>query len=143
MKFSLRARYFISFLLILIPVLLFLTVLYVTNDENNTRYVNTATLEKFTYASQNINSVFEAMKNEAQNAGDLENVLNQISYSPASAAAESSLTACLENLENRLTVSAQALLYFRGDRHIYTSSGKYLYSDFEKQVSDKYDLTMS
>ncbi len=143
MKFSLRARYFISFLLILIPVLLFLTVLYVANDENNTRYVNTATLEKFTYASQNINSVFEAMKNEAQNAGDLENALAQMSYSPASAAAESRLTACLENLENRLTVSAQALLYFRGDRNIYTSSGKYLYSDFERQVSDDYDLTMS
>ena len=53
-KSSLRIRYLVSYLLLLATVVVFITVLYQIYMNTNERYINAASLEKFTYASENI-----------------------------------------------------------------------------------------
>ena len=67
-KRSLRIRYLVSYLLVLVTVTIFLSVLYSVFMNNNERYVNAATLQKFTYASENIASLLDRMDLSAANA---------------------------------------------------------------------------
>lgn len=140
---SLRLRYWISFLVILVPIILFLTIqIYVTTD-NNRRYINEVTLDKFTYAAENLSTLLDHFDYVALSASSLEDSIVLNAMGEATVPNTYQAVAVLERLESDLAPDVHVCLYLRGDKYIYTSAGLQLYSEFENSMSDQYDLTMS
>ena len=137
-KRSLRIRYLVSYLLVLVTVTIFLSVLYSVFMNNNERYVNAATLQKFTYASENIASLLDRMDLSAANAD----------HTDDSSASEEKLTlripSIIKNIEDSLSTPLLRVYFsLRGDRYVYSSEDRIRYEDFENAYRDQYNLTMS
>ena len=142
-KSSLRIRYLVSYLLVLVTVTIFLSVLYSIYMNNNERYINTSTLEKFTYASENIANLLDKMDVSAANANsfDSQSLTGAVS---SEAMMESHISTTLKNIEDSFSFPALRVYFsLRGDRFIYSTEGKIRYEDFERAYSDQYNLTMS
>ena len=142
-KVSLRIRYLVSYLLVLITMAAFLSVLYYIYMDNNQRYINSVTLEKFTYASGNIAALIDKMNLSAAGAASSENA-SLADSAEQDAILESRIAVMLKNIEDSLSYTPpHVYFYLRGDRFIYSSEGKRLYADFEKAYKNQYNLTMS
>lgn len=140
-KINLRLRYLISFLMIFIVVTLFSVILYSFYQDNNIRYVNTSTLEKFTYAADNISNMVQHLDTVAATT-PLENTLT-CDQGKISIQTDTQVFVALEKLESRLTEGIHAFFFIRGDKYIYTSKDKMYYNKFESEMSVLYDLSMS
>lgn len=139
-KGSLRIRYLISYVLMLLTVVIFLAMLYAIYMNNNQRYINSATLERFTYASESISALIDRMDLAAANA---ENSAAVDAAGPE-AVLDSRVASTLKNIEDSLGHEPPRACFLRqGDRFIHTSGGRMLYADFENACGDRYDLTMS
>lgn len=142
-KMSFRKRYLLSFLLILIPVVLFLSVIGYIYNNNNIHYTNNTTLEKFTYATENISNILAQMDACALSAEKLETNLVRGQNGRVSVRNDSLVVEELERAENQFVPQISALYYLRGDENIYTSEGKVRYSFFETGIQGRYDLNRS
>ena len=65
---SVRLRYLAGYLLVLVPILLFSLALYFSTVERSTQYINTASLQQFTYAAENISTIVTRLESSANNA---------------------------------------------------------------------------
>lgn len=142
-KSSLRIRYLVSYLLLLATVVVFITVLYQIYMNTNERYINAASLEKFTYASENICTLLDKLDVSAANA-DKADALGLADRPDEPQLLESRIPATLANIEDSFSnPSLRTYFYLRGDRNIYSSEGKMPYNSFESAYRSQYDLTMS
>jgi len=60
---------------ILVPVALFLTILNHVTEDNNRRYINQVTLDKFTYAAENLSTLLDSFDSTAAAAQALDNIV--------------------------------------------------------------------
>ena len=140
---GLRIRYIASFLLLLLPIILFSIITYTSAMSRNRQYVNTSSLDGFTYAANNITTVTSQLDYTSRTAFNIENELVLTNAGDVTVLSDAKLCAALDTLESRITTNVTALFYIRGDRYIYTGDGKYVYEDFEDSAQDTFDLTMS
>lgn len=140
---SLKLRYLISFWVILVPVALFLTILNHVTTDNNRRYINQVTLERFTYAAENLSTLLDRLDYAAESAQMLEDSILLDDKGAAYVSSIYQAAAALEKLEEALVPEVHVCLHLRGDKYIYTSAGQQLYSDFEASISSRYNLSLS
>lgn len=139
---SLRLRYLISFLLIFLVVVLFSSILYESYRDNNIRYINTSTLDKFTYAAENISYLVQPLDNLASVAR-LESAIVADESGNATVVSDAQIFAALSQLKSNLTDGIQVLFYIRGSSDIYTDSERMYYSRYEEMMAEEYNLPMS
>ena len=133
---NLRARYLISGILILLPIILVLFLFYASYVDNNTRYTNTTTLEKFTYASGNIGTILDQMDSAASDTEQLTSMLSM-------RASDTQVSSSLEKMTGRLIFPARLFFYVQGSDSVYTPSEKILYSDMQPLYLPEFQLDMS
>lgn len=137
---SLKLRYILSFLLILLVVVLFMSVIYEYNRESNVRYINTTALEKFTNAADNISTTIRALDDLASIA-TAENL--PAKEGVGTAAFDSQIIALMGKLKSRLPEDVRVFMLIRGNKDIYTESELLRYNLFESMLYEEFDLAMS
>ena len=142
-RLSVRLRYLAGYLLVLIPILLFSLALYFSTVERSTQYINTASLQQFTYAAENISTIVTRLESSANSALALEEVLGVDEYGRRCVQSDERLCETLAAMEERLYPQAEVLFFLRGDNAIYTADGRILYHAWEARHADQLSLTMS
>ena len=140
---SVRLRYLAGYLLVLVPILLFSLALYFSTVERSTQYINTASLQQFTYAAENISTIVTRLESSANSALALEAVLGVDAYGRRSVRSDEQLCETLSAMEERLYPRAEVLFFLRGDDAIYTADGRIPYDVWEDRHADQLSLTMS
>lgn len=137
---SLKLRYILSFLLILLVVVLFMSVIYEYNRESNVRYINTTALEKFTNAADNISTTIRALDDLASiaTAANL-----PATEGVGTVAFDSQVIALMGKLKSRLPEDVRVFMLIRGSKDIYTESELIRYNLFESMLHEEFDLAMS
>lgn len=142
-RLSVRLRYLAGYLLVLIPILLFSLALYFSTVERSTQYINTASLQQFTYAAENISTIVTRLESSANSALALEEILGVDEYGRRCVQSDERLCETLAAMEERLYPQAEVLFFLRGDNAIYTADGRILYHAWEARHADQLSLTMS
>lgn len=142
-RLSVRLRYLAGYLLVLVPILLFSVVLYFSTVERSTQYINTASLQRFSYAAENITTILNRLEASAKNALALEEALDTDEFGRRRVINDTQLCDILATMEERLYPSAEVLFFLRGDASIYTATGRIPYDVWEKQYAQKLSLPMS
>ena len=142
-RLSVRLRYLAGYLLVLIPILLFSLALYFSTVERSTQYINTASLQQFTYAAENISTIVTRLESSANSALALEEILGVDEYGRRCVQSDERLCETLAAMEERLYPQAEVLFFLRGDNAIYTADGRILYHAWEARHTDQLSLTMS
>lgn len=142
-RLSVRLRYLAGYLLVLVPILLFSLALYFSTVERSTQYINTASLQQFTYAAENISTIITRLESSATSALALEEVLGVDAYGRRSVLDDDRLCETLAAMEERFYPQAEVLFFLRGDNTIYTADGRIPYNIWEARHADKLSLTMS
>ncbi len=141
-RLNLRYLYTITIVLVFLVIFLFSIIVYTTSMNSSIQYVNTLTLEQFTYASANIHSIVTRLNDISRGSAMLENSLSN-ENNRVSVLLDTSLCAALQMLKNRLSLNTELFFYIRGDKNVYTPEGCFQYGIYENQLKDRYDLTMS
>ena len=142
-RLSVRLRYLAGYLLVLIPILLFSLALYFSTVEHSTQYINTASLQQFTYAAENISTIVTRLESSANSALALEEIQGVDEYGRRCVQSDERLCETLAAMEERLYPQAEVLFFLRGDNAIYTADGRILYHAWEARHADQLSLTMS
>ncbi|MBQ3157557.1 MAG: helix-turn-helix domain-containing protein [Clostridia bacterium] len=142
-RLSVRLRYLAGYLLVLIPILLFSLALYFSTVERSTQYINTTSLQQFTYAAENISTIVTRLESSANSALALEEILGVDEYGRRCVQSDERLCETLAAMEERLYPQAEVLFFLRGDNAIYTADGRILYHAWEARHADQLSLTMS
>jgi two-component system response regulator YesN len=140
---SLRMRYILSLLLVMVPILLFSIILFTSNHNRSVQYINSASLQNFTYAAENISAVFSRLNYSAETAFAVESRLELDDLGNIHVPSPGSLCADLDTLEQRITPDVTALFYIKGDKYLYSAEGMLLYGDYERQYLQAYNLSLS
>lgn len=140
---NLRIRYIASLLLVMVPILIFSVVLYTSTTERSIQYINDQSLQRFTSATENISNIVDRLQYTATTAFGVESEIGTDERGRVTLISESGLCAALTALEERITPDVTVLFYIKGDKSIYSSQGKMLYGDYERQVLAAYDPTSS
>ncbi|GHU73179.1 hypothetical protein AGMMS49992_10940 [Clostridia bacterium] len=141
-RISFRMRMLVSCIAIIIPIALITAFTYTTQMDASVRNVDQSTIDKLTYAMIGMRYTLGRFDSLAQNEYDL---------SRAVAARENTITVTNETqmlnalaaIAERTNPSASVLFYLEGDRYLFTNTGKFLYSDYERLISDRLNLSMS
>ncbi len=142
-KLSMRLRYLCSYLLILLPILIFALVLLFFTVNQGIQYINTTGLQQFTYAMENIASIFERIEDSASGALSLKDQLVQVPGGSVAVSKSDETANILTAMQEQLPDGISVLLYIQGDRDIYTAEGVMPFSSWEQKYADEYDLPMS
>lgn len=142
-KPSLRLRYLATYLLFLIPILIFTMILYQSAADRGIQYTNTTAMQQFTYAAENIASIVNKFGYSAGSAFLLEEQLRTQADGKVQVLDEDRLHNILAAMEKSLTPSVDVLFYLRGDQYLYTSEGRRHYAEWEKEYTEDYNLPMS
>lgn len=137
---SLKLRYALSFLTILLVVVLFMSAIYEYSQESSIRYINTKALEKFTSAADNISATIRNMDDLASIATSANLPLKE---DIGSVGFDSQVIALLGRIKARLPEDVRVLLLPRGSKYIYTEEERLVYGDFERMLLEDYNLAMS
>ena len=108
-RLSVRLRYLAGYLLVLVPILLFSLALYFSTVERSTQYINTASLQQFSYAAENISTVVTRLEASAKSALALEEMLGVDEYGRRTVQNDEHLCETLAAMEERLYPSAEVL----------------------------------
>lgn len=142
-KKSIRTRYTTSLFLVLIPILIFSGIIYASNQVSSMQYINVTSLQNFTSATENISTVISRLHYAAQTAFTVENEIVLDAEGRVEVPSEGKLVAALEVLESRISPAVSTVFYIKGDKSLYTSQGKMVYSQYEYQQQQMYDLSSS
>lgn len=142
-RLSVRLRYLAGYLLVLVPILLFSLALYFSTVERSTQYINTASLQQFSYAAENISTVVTRLEASAKSALALEEMLGVDEYGRRTVQNDEHLCETLAAMEERLYPSAEVLFFLRGDSCLYTAEGRVPYDVWEAQYAGRLSLPMS
>lgn len=142
-KASMRSRYVYSLLLIMIPLLIFSVIIYTSTQASSMQYINSSSLQNFTYASENLSSLIGRLDYAAKTAFSIENEIQVDERGNIKILSDNSLCAALHSLEERISPEVTALFYIKGDKHIYSSQGCMLYGNYEQAYLLDYNLSLS
>lgn len=142
-RFSVRLRYLTGYLLVMIPILLFSLALYFSTVERSTQYINTASLQQFTYAAENISTIITRLESSANSALALEEILTLDGSGRRSVLDDKRLCETLAAMEERLIPQTEVLFFLRGDSTVYTADGRIPYEVWERRHDDELSLSMS
>ena len=142
-KASVRFRYIYSLLLIMIPILIFSVIVYTSTQSNSMQYINSSSLQNFTYATSNLSSVLSRLDYAAKTAFVMENSIQLDEENRVQSVSDSTLCAALKTLEERSTPEVTALYYIKGEKYIYSSQGRMLYGVYENENLRDYNLSLS
>lgn len=137
---SLKLQYILSFMLILLVVILFMSVIYENNRESNIRYVNTTALDKFTNAAESISATIQSLDDLASLAA-AENL--SAAGQEQNASFDSQVIAMIDRLKSRLADDVRVFLLIRSGQDVYTENERLRYNEFESLMQEEYDLAMS
>ena len=140
---SLRLKFLGTYLLLLIPIIIFSLVLYFSSMDRGTQYTNTASLQQFTYAAENISAIIGRLEYAAGNAYSLEEQLTEDQFGRARVRSEGTVTSILAAMEERLSPDVDLFFYLHGDKNLYTSQGMLNYSLWEGRYEEEFNLPMS
>ena len=98
-KNSLRSRYIVSLLFIMVPILIFSFIMYASNYDRSVQYINQSALQNFTYATENISAVLNRLNYTAQTAFAVEQAITTDSEGNITVTSDSVLCAALQDLE--------------------------------------------
>jgi len=142
-KNSLRSRYIVSLLFIMVPILIFSFIMYASNYDRSVQYINQSALQNFTYATENISAVLNRLNYTAQTAFAVEQAITTDSEGNITVTSDSVLCAALQDLEERISPEVTALFYVKGSTSIYSSAGQMRYGVYEAQHLLDYELSAS
>ena len=142
-KKSLRFRLSISYLLILIPIIVFVTSIYLFVQSSGQQHIDRITLQNFNYAAENISNIFGQIDYAAQTAFNVENAISLDENGEVLVPSDEFLCAALSSLESRIIPNVSAFFYIKSDSNIFIPEGKMLYSSYEHQVETGYELSSS
>lgn len=140
-KISLKIRYLISFILIFAVVVLLFVLLMTAYFNTQRNYTNSVTLEQFTFAAQNVDTLLSRIESSTVSADSLRAILGE--EDAAVSRWDRQIPAALENLEENMPKSGKVFLYLRGRKTIYTSSQELPYAEFERLLENSYSLNPS
>ena len=133
-KISLKIRYLISFILIFAVVVLLFVLLMTAYFNTQRNYTNSVTLEQFTFAAQNVDTLLSRIESSTVSADSLRAILRE--EDAAASRWDRQIPAALENLEENMPKSGKVFLYLRGRKTIYTSSQELPYAEFERLLEN-------
>ena len=139
----LRLRYLASYLVLLMPILVFSFVLYYSTMDRGIQYTNTLSMQRFTYAAENISAIVSRLDYAAHSATVLEQQVIQTENSRITLRNEESIPGILSAMEQQISPDVSLLFYVRGDDCLYTTEGKLNYSKWESQYVNEFNLPMS
>ena len=137
---SIQTRYWVSLLVFLIPVVAFGIFIYIYNIDSNKKFISATRLASFEKATSQMEYVLEHLKSMT-----IEVSANQERYLSADDSGyvdESAIISKLNYIDENSSIDIEPLFYIRGEKYIYSSSKKYLYSHFERQYN-MYDISRS
>lgn len=140
-KISLKIRYLISFILIFAVVVLLFVLLMTAYFNTQRNYTNSVTLEQFTFAAQNVDTLLSRIESSTVSADSLRAILGE--EDAAASRWDRQIPAALANLEENMPKSGKVFLYLRGRKTIYTSSQELPYAEFERLLENSYSLNPS
>lgn len=144
MNFSLRKRLFASLLLILIPIFAFSVILLSFSKEQNIQYQNNSMQQKMIYSIDNISSLLNKLSSLSSTAFNIESEIETDEAGNVTVRSDRRLSTALGVLEECvLPQNVTVLFYIKGDHDIYSSEGKMLYSDYERNYLQIYDSSTS
>ena len=141
---SLRVRYMLSLLLVMVPILALAVILVSSSRERSVQYINNSALQNFTYAAENISAVLNRLGDSVVTAFNVENEIDTDEQGNVTIRSEEKLCAALDVLQDRISPqNVTALFYIKGDQNIYTAQGKMRYGQYEHNYQQNYDLSAS
>lgn len=140
---NIRIRFMLSLALVMVPILIFSATVFFSTTERSKQYINNMHLQNFTYAADNIATVIDRLDNASITAFSVENEIELDENGNVTIPSISGLSAALGVLESRMFPKATTLFYIKGDRYIYGSDGRQVYSDYENSHLLSYSLTDS
>ena len=138
-----QVRYISSFLLALIPVLLMGGFFYLYYLNNARYYIRNDRLASFEKSVSQMNHLFAYQERIAAYMDEQSDLLYTLEDGSIVPSNESQILSELAHLEKMLPVSAKILLYFRGQKELYSSEECTSISDFELSYSPSTDFVMS
>lgn len=139
-------KYFASYLLVgLLPVLVFGTTLYFYNRITMHKEVRANHFSALTQSIGKMDALLEEMNEMAYHLSTYTypNGLDYANFRQFSLEDQSLIAQRLVAYQEQMAHPAQLLLFVRGDQYIYTSEGRYHYTDYEKMLALDADLTRS
>lgn len=139
-KNSIQTRYWVSLLVFLIPVVIFGIFIYTYNIDSSKKFILETRLSSFNQAAGQLGYIFDHLKTMATDVST-----NQERYLPSNnqgSMDENAIITKLRSMEKNAAIDVEALFYIRGEKYIYSSSQKNLYSYFEQQYNT-YDISRS
>lgn len=136
---SVRSRYMLSFLLILVPVIAFSVVIFSQSIHTTRQYVNQMTLEQFQNAANDVKGMLKRCAYAVEDTTSLEACF-AVKPDGETSINEAMIAVLLEKMEARINADVEVTLYIRGDTDMYTKNAKMLYRDYESQNKAAYDL---
>ena len=142
-KKNLKLRYIGSFFMIIIPVLIIGIFLYTFNINNDKTFIMNVKYSNFQKAVSQLDNYIEKFDSISSYLSDNADILIEANKVNQDEINDYTVISTLSKLEKNISVESKMLLYFRGDKYIYSSSEKILYLDFKNAINEEADLVMS
>lgn len=139
---SLRLRYLISFLLLILLMAVFAVYICQSNLTMARSFSAQAALQTFTDAKNDISHILTRCEDLARTAvtSVADNNLRRDEAGHTRIRIDSQVYPVLEEILNQLDVPAEVLLYIRGDSVIYTAQEKFLYDAYVNHSKTGYKM---
>ena len=141
-KGSLRLRYFISYLLMLIPICIFALVIYFSVVTQTRLSTEKNRLQQLNYASESLSAMLTRLDDAVQ-LSELGEKLLQEERMSSGWTGEEACGQTLSTLEQRIAPGSELMVFRRGDNAAYSKNGRQTYGEWERAFAQDYNMRMS
>ena len=141
-KGSLRLRYFISYLLMLIPICIFALVNYFSVVTQTRLSTKKNRLQQLNYASESLSAMLTRLDDAVQ-LSELSEKLLQEERMASGWTGEEECGQTLSALEQRIAPGSELMVFRRGDNAAYSKNGRQTYGEWERAFAQDYNMRIS